>query len=54
MSDRAFVLEAADDEREGVPLRGRVLVVDDERNIRRVLRLVLESEGAEVLEAALA
>ena len=52
MSDRAFVLETADDAREAVPLRGRVLVVDDERNIRRVLRLVLESEGAEVLEAS--
>jgi two-component system nitrogen regulation response regulator NtrX len=34
------------------PLRGRVLVVDDERNIRRTLRMVLEGEGAEVLEAA--
>src|SRR5690349_19311004 len=28
-----------------------VLVVDDERNIRRTLRMVLESEGYEVLEA---
>jgi len=28
-----------------------VLVVDDERNIRRALRMVLEGEGYEVLEA---
>lgn len=33
-------------------LHGRVLVVDDERNIRRTVRMVLEGEGAEVLEAA--
>lgn len=33
-------------------LRGRILVVDDEKNIRRTLRMVLEGEGAEVLEAA--
>jgi DNA-binding NtrC family response regulator len=32
-------------------LRGRILVVDDERNIRRTLRMVLEGEGATVLEA---
>jgi two-component system, NtrC family, nitrogen regulation response regulator NtrX len=36
---------------DAAPLRGRVLVVDDERNIRRTLRMVLEGEGAEVLEA---
>ena len=28
-----------------------VLVVDDEKNIRRTLRMVLESEGYDVLEA---
>jgi len=33
-------------------LQGRVLVVDDEKNIRRTLRMVLEGEGAEVVEAA--
>lgn len=33
-------------------LQGRVLVVDDEKNIRRTLRMVLEGEGSEVLEAA--
>ncbi len=33
-------------------LAGRILVADDERNIRRTLRMVLEGEGAEVLEAA--
>ncbi len=33
-------------------LAGRILVVDDERNIRRMLRMVLEGEGATVLEAA--
>ena len=33
-------------------LHGRILVVDDERNIRRTLRMVLEGEGAEVLEAS--
>lgn len=33
-------------------LHGRILVVDDEKNIRRTLRMVLEGEGAEVLEAA--
>lgn len=33
-------------------LTGRILVVDDERNIRRTLRMVLEGEGATVLEAA--
>lgn len=32
-------------------LVGTVLVVDDERNIRRTLRMVLEGEGARVLEA---
>jgi DNA-binding NtrC family response regulator len=33
-------------------LAGRILVVDDERNIRRTLRMVLEGEGATVVEAA--
>jgi two-component system, NtrC family, nitrogen regulation response regulator NtrX len=33
-------------------LHGRILVVDDEKNIRRTLRMVLEGEGSEVLEAA--
>jgi DNA-binding NtrC family response regulator len=33
-------------------LRGTVLVVDDERNIRRTLRMVLEGEGATVLEGS--
>jgi len=32
-------------------LSGHVLVVDDERNIRRILKMVLESEGAVVSEA---
>ncbi len=38
------------DGRDGA-LRGHVLVVDDERNIRRILKMVLESEGADVSEA---
>lgn len=33
-------------------LAGRILVVDDEKNIRRTLKMVLEGEGATVLEAA--
>ena len=33
-------------------LAGRILVVDDERNIRRTLRMVLEGEGSTVIEAA--
>jgi two-component system, NtrC family, nitrogen regulation response regulator NtrX len=33
-------------------LHGRILVVDDEKNIRRTLRMVLEGEGAEVIEAS--
>jgi len=33
-------------------LVGRILVVDDERNIRRTLRMVLEGEGATVIEAS--
>ncbi|MCX4240882.1 sigma-54-dependent transcriptional regulator [Paraliomyxa miuraensis] len=33
-------------------LEGKILVVDDERNIRRTLRMVLEGEGATVVEAA--
>ncbi len=32
-------------------LAGRILVLDDERNIRRTLRMVLEGEGATVLDA---
>ncbi len=32
-------------------LAGTILVVDDERNIRRALRMILEGEGAEVLDA---
>jgi two-component system nitrogen regulation response regulator NtrX len=36
---------------ETIALRGRILVADDEKNIRRTLRMVLEGEGAEVLEA---
>ena len=32
-------------------LAGKILVVDDERNIRRTLRMVLEGEGATVVEA---
>ena len=35
-------------------LAGHVLVVDDERNIRRTLRMVLEGEGATVTDAATA
>ncbi|HGG57659.1 MAG TPA: response regulator, partial [Nannocystis exedens] len=35
-------------------LEGTILVVDDERNIRRTLRMVLEGEGATVLDAATA
>ncbi len=34
-----------------VSLEGKILVVDDERNIRRTLRMVLEGEGATVVEA---
>ena len=34
-----------------VSLQGKILVVDDERNIRRTLRMVLEGEGATVVEA---
>src|ERR1700679_4046043 len=34
------------------PARPTVLVVDDERNIRRTLDLVLRGEGYEVVEAA--
>ena len=37
---------------EDTALEGKILVVDDERNIRRTLRMVLEGEGATVLEAA--
>lgn len=33
------------------PLRGRILVVDDEVQIRRVIRKVLSAEGYDVLEA---
>lgn len=35
-------------------LEGTILVVDDERNIRRTLRMVLEGEGATVIDAATA
>ncbi|MEE9386039.1 MAG: sigma-54 dependent transcriptional regulator [Nannocystaceae bacterium] len=35
-------------------LSGTILIVDDERNIRRTLRMVLEGEGAAVREAATA
>ena len=37
---------------ESQALSGRILVVDDEKNIRRTLRMVLEGEGATVVEAA--
>jgi DNA-binding response OmpR family regulator len=33
------------------PTGGRILVVDDEPHIRRVLRTILENEGFEVVEA---
>lgn len=33
-------------------MAARILVVDDERNIRRTMRMVLEGEGFEVLDAA--
>ena len=33
-------------------MTGCVLVVDDEKNIRRTLKMVLEGEGATVLEAS--
>ncbi len=39
----------ADDTNTG--LVGTILVIDDERNIRRTLRMVLEGEGATVLDA---
>ena len=39
----------ADDANTG--LAGTILVIDDERNIRRTLRMVLEGEGATVLDA---
>ena len=35
----------------GAPLPRTVLVVDDEKNIRRTLQLVLEGEGYRVLSA---
>lgn len=38
-------------ETDSTSLAGKVLVVDDERNIRRTLRMVLEGEGATVVEA---
>jgi DNA-binding NtrC family response regulator len=37
---------------EGAPAAPAILVVDDERNIRRTLDLVLRGEGYEVIEAA--
>src|SRR5438067_135656 len=36
---------------EGAPAAPTILVVDDERNIRRTLDLVLRGDGYEVLEA---
>jgi len=39
---------------EPTSLDGTILVVDDERNIRRTLRMVLEGEGATVIDAATA
>ncbi len=38
-------------ETDDTSLAGKILVVDDERNIRRTLRMVLEGEGATVVEA---
>jgi two-component system nitrogen regulation response regulator NtrX len=38
-------------ETDDTSLVGTILVVDDERNIRRALRMVLEGEGATVVEA---
>ncbi|MCA9650167.1 MAG: sigma-54-dependent Fis family transcriptional regulator [Myxococcales bacterium] len=38
-------------ESDDTSLAGKILVVDDERNIRRTLRMVLEGEGATVVEA---
>jgi two-component system chemotaxis response regulator CheY len=35
----------------GKPSRGGVLIVDDEPNIRKVVRMTLEKDGYEVLEA---
>ncbi|MCA9685436.1 MAG: sigma-54-dependent Fis family transcriptional regulator [Myxococcales bacterium] len=39
------------EETDNAAFAGTVLVVDDEKNIRRALRMVLEGEGATVLEA---
>ncbi|MEZ4379987.1 MAG: sigma-54 dependent transcriptional regulator [Nannocystaceae bacterium] len=39
---------------EPTSLEGTILVVDDERNIRRTLRMVLEGEGATVIDASTA
>ena len=39
---------------EPTSIDGTILVVDDERNIRRTLRMVLEGEGATVIDAATA
>ncbi|HYC70175.1 MAG TPA: CHASE domain-containing protein [Opitutaceae bacterium] len=36
----------------GEPLRGRVLVIDDEPSVRQIARVALESQGATVHEAA--
>jgi two-component system nitrogen regulation response regulator NtrX len=47
-SDSGETREATDDD---TGLAGKILVVDDERNIRRTLRMVLEGEGATVVEA---
>jgi two-component system nitrogen regulation response regulator NtrX len=47
-SDSGETREPSDDD---TGLAGKILVVDDERNIRRTLRMVLEGEGATVVEA---
>src|SRR5262249_8146033 len=44
--------EAGVDLKPDAPKPWTVLVVDDETNIRKTLRVLLESEGAEVIEAA--
>ena len=47
-SESGEIREPGDDD---AGLVGTILVVDDERNIRRTLRMVLEGEGATVVEA---
>jgi two-component system, NtrC family, nitrogen regulation response regulator NtrX len=44
-------MRATDPDPDDTSLAGTILVVDDERNIRRTLRMVLEGEGATVVEA---